>query len=89
MQQRNPTALALFLGLLALVWGCAHPARSAPREKTDDEDTFSLPVVRGPTPHRSQHPLLMTFLDFENRSAATTPPGEVTLKTSLVYTSMF
>ncbi len=31
----------------------------------------------------------MTFLDFETRGAATTPPGEVELKSSLTYTSMF
>jgi len=31
----------------------------------------------------------MTFLDFEARSASTTPQGKVKLDTSLIYTSMF
>lgn len=45
--------------------------------------------ARGPAPIRSQHPLVMIFLDFELRSASTQPAGQARLDTGITYTSMY
>lgn len=43
----------------------------------------------GPLRYRTQHPLTMTFLDFESRSANTVGAGRVEVDSQLSYTSMF
>lgn len=45
--------------------------------------------ARGPAPLRSQHPLVMTFLDFELRGAGTEPAGHARLDAGVTYTSMY
>ena len=77
-----------FTALLVAAGGVT-AAPEEPESAGDSEDILHWSSPDGPFPFRSQHPLQMTFLDFEMRGARTLDPGRVRLDVGFTYTSMF
>ncbi|MBN2491516.1 MAG: DUF3187 family protein [Planctomycetes bacterium] len=88
---------ATILAIEGLCWGCAGPIlqpfeamrASEQGAPTRGEKAEARLQPYGPAPHRSLHPLLMAFLDFEQRGARTAAAGRAHLEFGVSYTSMY